>query len=281
MYRRLCALALAIGAAMPLARPSAADAAGVVTAVSSNWAGYAVTGARSTRFRRVTGTWQVPKADCATGEGYAAPWIGLGGFSETSQALEQTGTEVDCTASGRAIYSAWYEIVPDFGRTVPIDVRPGDVIAASVTVRGTLVTLTLRDRTSGRGFTHRQNVSAPDLGSAEWILEAPSACNAFGRCRQLPLGDFGTVPFSGAHATTASGRTGTISSGPWTVTRLELISEGGSPNASASSAAVPSPLYAGGSAFAVSYQSEPPAAGRRLRPLVSARHLVSGRALTG
>ncbi len=82
------------------------------TAVSSNWAGYAVTGQT---FKTVSGTWVQPTANCSasTAETTASAfWVGLGGDSDTSSALEQTGTEADCLANGTTRYTAWYELVP-------------------------------------------------------------------------------------------------------------------------------------------------------------------------
>jgi hypothetical protein len=92
----------------------------------------------------------------------------------------------DCSASGRAFYSAWYELVPAAAHTIRMKVRPGDRIASAVTVSGRHVTLTLRNRTSGKSFQRRATMTAPDVSSAEWIVEAPAACNASGRCEQLP-----------------------------------------------------------------------------------------------
>src|SRR5437764_362231 len=116
-----------------------ADAAS--TSVSSNWAGYAVSGKK---FRRVSGTWVVPRGACASGsESFSAAWVGLGGFASSSQSLEQIGTELDCRASGRAIYSAWYELVPSLSRDIRMAVRPGDTLSASVTARGARITLKL------------------------------------------------------------------------------------------------------------------------------------------
>ena len=76
------------------------------TSVSSNWSGYAVAGSApdvSTTFTSVSGQWVQPTASCTSSRStYSAFWVGLGGFSESSQALEQIGTSADCTASGKA-----------------------------------------------------------------------------------------------------------------------------------------------------------------------------------
>ena len=44
-------------------------------------------------------------------------------------------------------------------------------------------------------------MAAPDVSAAEWIAEAPSACTRSGKCRPLPLTNFGAVSFSKATAT--------------------------------------------------------------------------------
>src|SRR5690348_15903977 len=122
---------LTVGAALLVAPPALAD---TVTDAqeSANWAGYAATGAQ---FSRVSGSWVQPIASCDSGSGDAAFWVGIGGATAESSALEQTGTEVDCS-SGSPVYSAWYELVPDAPVPVDLAVRPGDHISASVGVDG-------------------------------------------------------------------------------------------------------------------------------------------------
>src|SRR5207247_4296178 len=106
-------LLLAAGAAA-LAFAGAAQAADV----SSNWSGYAVTGADATtgaqtQFTTVTATWIQPRATCTNRAGtYSAFWVGLGGYSDDSTALEQIGTSSDCSAAGIPVTSMWYELVP-------------------------------------------------------------------------------------------------------------------------------------------------------------------------
>ncbi len=69
--------------------------------------------------------WRVPTGACSNGPTYSSIWIGLGGYSRSSNALEQTGTELDCTREGRAVYSAWYELVPAAPRDVSLGVNAG------------------------------------------------------------------------------------------------------------------------------------------------------------
>ena len=169
--RRLLLFAAGV-AATSTAAAAAPTPAGADTITSSNWGGYAVHRS-GVRFRRVTGTWTVGRGICIAGrEGYAAAWIGLGGFDSNSQALEQIGNELDCSVSGRAYYSAWYELVPQTARTIRMSVRPGDTVTAHVDVVGTRVTLALRNLRSGVGFTRTTRMSSPDVASAEWIVEA-------------------------------------------------------------------------------------------------------------
>jgi hypothetical protein len=257
--RRFLATGL-IASAIAAGAPATASAA---TSVSSNWAGYAVTAPRSAAgFRRVSASWVVPAGSCAQGgAGYSATWVGLGGFHSSSTSLEQIGTEFDCSASGEPSYSAWYELVPAVGRTIRLPVHPGDSFDASVTVRGKRVSLRLRNRTSRWTFARTFRMSAPDVRSAEWIVEAPSDCSdSSGRCSTLPLSNFGTVPFSGASVTTTSGRTGSIAASGWSATKIILGGGGGGDggqgqaDAASSGAATPSELSAGGSSFAVGYR---------------------------
>ena len=67
------------------------------TDVSSNWAGYVATGIGSTAstasasmtYTDVTGQWVQPRATCKRGiPTSVAIWVGLGGYSESSQALD-------------------------------------------------------------------------------------------------------------------------------------------------------------------------------------------------
>lgn len=248
---------LVITAALSLLSLAAAPAvAGAATAVSSNWAGYAVSGKK---FRRVAASWTVPRATCSSGTTYSADWVGLGGNSESSQALEQVGTETDCVSGGRAYYMAWYELVPDVSHAIRVKVHAGDTVSASVQVRGTRVVLHLRNRSTGASFSRTLRMSSPDVSSAEWIAEAPYACDATGRCRQPALTNFGTLSFRSASATSTSGHTGSISDPAWTATRIELVEGAGQPGfASAASVpgALPSDLAPGGTAFAIAYEEQ-------------------------
>jgi Peptidase A4 family len=162
---------------------------------STNWSGYAATGANDS-FTSVTSSWKEPKATCSgRGDKYAAFWVGLDGFNSSS--VEQTGTDSDCAGSSPDYYG-WYEMYPAAPVNFSNAVAPGDSITASVTFSGTSTyTLVLKDVTKGWTQTITKKESGLDRSSAEVITEAPSSESGV-----LPLSDFGTVNYS---ASTANG----------------------------------------------------------------------------
>jgi Peptidase A4 family len=231
------------------------------TETSSNWAGYVVSGLNPTTpttFTRVSARWVQPTASC-TGlqRTYSAFWVGLGGFSETSQALEQIGTEADCSAAGKAKYAMWYELLPAASVPIKLKVFPGNAITASVKVNGTKVTLQIKNLTRKTTFTKTLRMSAPDLSSAEWVAEAPSTCTSAGRCAQLPLSNFGSLFFTRA-STTADAHMGTISDPAWTATPIQLVPDADLQfisNGQGTSGAVPTALSADGTSFRIDWQA--------------------------
>jgi hypothetical protein len=251
--RRLLPAACVLGfALLPAGAASAARGARVL---SSNWAGYAADG---THFQRAGASWTVRRGACSSGVSASeVTWVGIGGNSDNAKSLEQAGTALDCTPSGPR-YSAWYELVPRPLRTVSMRVRPGDRIAASVTVDGHDVRVAVRNRTTGRSTIRFRHMASPDTSSAEWIVEAPSSCVVGGSCQTVPLADFGSVRFTRASAITRHGHRGTIADTAWTTTPIELIAgaptTGGGTNEQAAGAR-PSALRHGGSAFTVRYHS--------------------------
>lgn len=260
LSRGLRALAVAPAAllallAVPAPAPAAAPAS---TVESSNWAGYVVHRS-GLHFRSVSGRWRLPAVTCTAGQpAYSAMWVGLGGYGNTSGALEQTGTEADCSAAGHPRYSAWYELVPAPAHRVALAVRPRDLIAGRVTVQDHRVTIALADLTNHHRFQRTFTVGQVDVFAADWILEAPSACDG-SRCVTLPLADFRRATFGSARATTRAGITGTIASARWASTRTLLIA--GAPHFTAVGAGAPggdaitSALGPKGASFAVTYTS--------------------------
>ena len=235
-----------------------AGSASADQALSSNWSGYVVH-RRGVKFTRVYASWKQPHVRCRRGHAsYSAMWVGLGGFAYSSQALEQVGTEVDCTRAGRTASTAWIELVPAASEVLRLRVRPGDQLAAQVTVVGHQVTLGLVNLTRHTSFRRSQYAQFIDVSSAEWILEAPSVCAGYNDCVSLPLANFRTARFTGAQAQTMSGYVGTISDQRWNRTQIRLrptgrrfvVRRGGGTPAGAAN---PSRLIAGGSSFKVSF----------------------------
>lgn len=241
-----------------VALSAAPAAAADTTVVSSNWAGYAVH-RQGESFHLVTAAWQQPYAQCKRGKRtYSAMWVGLGGYSETSQSLEQTGTEVDCSAQGKARSSAWYELVPAASKPIHFPVRPGDHVAASVTVTGHTVVVALRDVTTNHAFRKTLHPSAVDVSSADWVVEAPSDCSSMTSCQPLPLADFGSATFTFARAQSTNGHIGAVTDPAWNTTKV-LLRPGSRRfvgNASTVGVATPSPLHASGTSFSITYSTE-------------------------
>jgi Peptidase A4 family len=205
--RRACTAIVAGGVAGVLACTPASGAVvrhatdhRVNHSTSSNWAGYAVTGSR---FSTVSASWTQPAVDCAaTPDGWSSFWVGLDG--DTSNSVEQTGTEADCK-SGQPVYGGWYEMYPEYPKNYADTVSPGDRFTATVSSDGNgSFTLTLTNETKAWTQTKSSQLTSAKLASAEVVAEAPS-----GRTGALPLADFGTVSFdsstvNGAPLTTAT-----------------------------------------------------------------------------
>jgi Peptidase A4 family len=232
---------------------------GATNSTSTNWSGYAVTGAT---FTDVKGTWVQPTANCSSttasptnGKGngnghgnghggggggqsqssYSSFWVGLDGYS--SNTVEQTGTDADCNGT-TPVYYGWYEFYPAFPVNFANPVSPGDVINAEVSVAGGTVTITLQDATKGWTQHATQSSFGYALSSAEWIAEAPSSGKV------LPLANFGTVNFSNASAV-GGGKSGSISD--FTSDPLTMVTTSGVTKAA------PSGLSSRGSAFSVTW----------------------------
>jgi hypothetical protein len=267
----------AAAAALALALATVAGSLGASasrTDISSNWAGYVAMGLGSTKstassamtYTQVTGQWVQPHAICKRGiPTSVAIWVGLGGYSETSQALEQAGTSADCDESGRVTYYIWYELIPADSVNVKVRIAPGDTIVSTVVVNDTDVLVRVNDQTRRVVFARHLSMSAPDLTSAEWIAEAPSYCSDSGYCPQLPLTRFTKLTFSRAFAT-GNDAVGPISSPSWISTALQLVPRGAHrffgdrkdpTGVSGAAGAIPSPLSDDGSGFSITWQANP------------------------
>lgn len=188
---------------------SATSAAAVVTVdetAAENWSGYVDTGGT---FSAVNASWTVPAVNCeAAPNADSSQWIGIDGYTENSDTVEQDGTEADCS-NGTPVYDAWYEMFGDQAvndgyevslspSTYPL--AAGDEVSAAVSLAGSDWTLSIDDTTAGWNF--RKTVAtpspAPAQSSAEWIVERPEECS--NSCSLVSLADFGSVNFAGATA---------------------------------------------------------------------------------
>jgi hypothetical protein len=262
----ICVAALSAGSTSATARPELrlgvkqALLARTGAETSSNWAGYAVTHRKP--FASVTGRWVQPAATCADlSSTYSAFWVGLGGLAKSSFAVEQTGTLANCS-NGTPYYTAWYELYPKPPVMVRLAVRPGDKFSATVSAAKKTVVIRLRNATTRKLFTKRLQMRRPDLGSAEWVAEAPTGCDLTGSCSTLPLTNFGTVAFSHASAT-VKGHKGRISDPVWSATTIELRGDLNDPTnpSSAGANAIPGQLGPDGGSFAVTWQQLTPPGG--------------------
>ena len=259
--RLISALAVVGSITGAMAASAYADTPQGQSAQSANWSGYVVggsSGGSTPQFSSVSGSWTQPSANCSSGQGDSAFWVGIGGAGQQSQALEQVGTEADCNGGSAASNFAWYELVPSAPVRLNVTISPGDHVSGKVTVNGTDITVSLADNTTGDSATKTLQMSTPDVSSAEWIAEAPSQCDGSGDCQPLPLADFGKVNFTNASAT-ANGHTGTISDPSWSTSPVSLNSDGAGASGAeflsdtSSAGATPSGLSSDGTSFAVSY----------------------------
>ena len=179
----------------------------------SNWAGYIIASDLQNPQSIVTNvnaSWTVPSVvPSIPNDTFSAIWIGIGGFFDNT--LIQTGTEQE-SIGGQAIYSAWYELLPQFSVTIG-SVSPGDQINASIQlVNSNTETwqISIQDLTSNQTFQNYFNYAASRL-SDEWIVERPE----IGRrgATLAALADIGSVAINNCVATVGT-QNGSISTFP-------------------------------------------------------------------
>jgi Peptidase A4 family len=172
---------------------------GTVNPVSAslNWAGYAVESNTSGAFRSVSASWREPRVNCSgvRGRRLASFWVGLDGANSNS--VEQLGTDSDCRGKTPS-YFAWWEMFPAVSVDFHTSVRPGDLMTASVTFRGTKTyVLFIRDATRHWKRTIIKNEAGLARSSAEIIAEAP-ALLINGQAVIQNLADFANLRFTGS-----------------------------------------------------------------------------------
>ncbi len=220
------ALGSAAASARPGATPTGSSALRPAMTVSPNWSGYVATApaGHAISFKSVTGTWTVPTAHCSGGKGptYSTVWVGIGGYTQTRQ--EEVGTDANCSASGKASYYAWFELVPflSFPTVVADKVFAGDTITGLVKfLSPKVIELQLSDRTRGWTFTRKINWAINDTTTADWVVEAPAICKQE-YCKEASLSNFHTVTMRDISAV-GNGSTGTLSDTHWRIIPIRLV----------------------------------------------------------
>ncbi len=209
--------------------PRPAVAAAVNASQSSNWFGYNQGALESgeTLFKAIAGNWTVPKVSQHKKHEaeYASDWIGIGGGCENQgcsiqdQTLIQTGTEQDISASGKASYSAWWEVIPSPSVGVNgMKIRPGDRMHAAITeaMPGSWK-IVLKDLSRHESYNTTVPYSSSQ-GTAEWIEETPLVVGS--GTGFAPLPNLSRVPFD---HTTANGHSASLK----TYQEIELTSSSG------------------------------------------------------
>jgi len=205
-----CAVAIALSAVwMPASASAVPHAHGHIVQIvpgarananeSSNWFGYnqGTLEQGGTQFHSIAGDWTVPKASQhKKGRAEASStWIGIGGGCVDAKCnagdatLIQMGTEQDISASGKASYSAWWEVIPGPAFTIDkLRVRPGDHMHANISERvknSNVWRITLRNVTRNRTFTKTVPYTSTHA-TAEWIQETPVIIGANAGFADLP-----------------------------------------------------------------------------------------------
>jgi hypothetical protein len=212
----------------------------VVSSRSSfNWSGYAATGGAYTS---VTGSWIVPTVSPENEDiAVDATWVGIGGMLHKD--LIQVGT-AGIVVDGRVTYEAWYELLPDVSKPLPIEVRAGDKITAGVTETSPDTwSIFIRNDTTGKN--HQLTVPyQSSRSSAEWVEEMASNLNG----DFVPITNFGKVTFWYG-STIKNGRAMTIAEA--NAKPVTMINEKSVP------LAVPSILSNNGASFTVTRTNTP------------------------
>ncbi|EIW81822.1 hypothetical protein CONPUDRAFT_54571 [Coniophora puteana RWD-64-598 SS2] len=183
---------------------------------SSNWAG-AVFSEGAGTFTAVTGTFTVPTP---SGSGSASAWVGIDGDS-CGNAILQTGIDFNIN-NGQVSYDAWYEWYPDYAYDFSgISVNAGDQIKLTVTAYSTTSGIAVIENLSNGQQVQQQLTSSSALceQDAEWIVEDFESGGSL-----VQLADWGTVTFTDATATTASG-----SQGPGGAGEIDIVNSSNQP----------------------------------------------------
>ncbi len=170
--------------------------------LSANWSGYV---AARGHYSAVGATWTIPKLAATTTLMTDVAWIGIGGSK--SKDLIQAGTH-SAVQNGRTQYWAWYELLPEYQKVIPLAVAGGDIVSVSLTEIGDdLWYLLFTNDTSGLRYGEALEYHSKQ-SSADWIEEMPVVYEKNGTRAYAPLSEFGTVTFSDAYAVIDDERVG-------------------------------------------------------------------------
>jgi Peptidase A4 family len=191
----------------PMIRVAGHTTSNGLPTVAENWSGYAVTSKK--QFTFVSSEFVQPAVTCdGTHWVDQAEWVGLDGFNNGT--VEQDGTSATCEKNSPGWltpnYYAWSEMFPAPTRRL-FEVKPGDVIQASVTYRNNEFVNNVTDVTTGESKTLYTGASGQARDSAEWIIERPAYCtnSSFTNCFIVRLANFGRTNMANDVATTAGG----------------------------------------------------------------------------
>jgi hypothetical protein len=184
----------------------------VNTNQSSNWSGYNIGAdypqvSTGTTFTSVSSKWTVPKVTQRTPGQVedSATWVGIGGgcvddaCTVTDNTLIQAGTEQDMSATGKASYDAWWEIIPEPETVVSLPVTAGNQISVSISMTSTpgMWSIVIKNLTTLQQFSTTTPYSSSE-DTVEWIEETPLEIGTTGTgLAQMP--NLSTVHFN--HAT--------------------------------------------------------------------------------
>jgi len=156
------------------------------------------------------------------------------------------------SADGMVEYSAWTEMLPQTSHAVPLAVRAGDAVTATLTQKsGNSWIITINNDTTKANYSVTVQYSSSN-SSAEWIQEAPSAGRGL-----VPLDQFGTLRVTAGSAV-QNGKSQTLAElGARAITMI---------NGAGQAIAQPSVLGHDGSTFTVTRTDAPSTSGRRGRP---------------
>jgi Peptidase A4 family len=192
-----CLAAVLVGSAASAASALAAGPAlpsGSLSFTSANWSGYSVSGGP---FSSATGTFNVPSLAATAASATTSEWVGIDGGPGHRGSLIQAGVTESYDASTRLVNTyAWWEILPSSETRIPLTVAPDDQITVTIGQESPgFWRLSLVDETSGQTFSTVQ-ASASAGGSADWIVEAPTAngtVDTLGRYTGVTFGNLGVA----------------------------------------------------------------------------------------